>query len=77
MHFPPAPEPLKESGIADFVNYTIGSNFKTYSHLFNKRGRGEKVAISLNMEVGINVQGGIFWKKLVHKCNKSGVEWRV
>ena len=26
------------------------------------------------MEVGINVEGGIFWKKLVHKCNKRGVE---
>ena len=24
------------------------------------------------MEVGINVEGGIFWKKLVHKCNKPG-----
>ena len=26
------------------------------------------------MEVGINVEGGIFWKKLVHNCNKLGVE---
>ena len=26
------------------------------------------------MEVGINVEGGIFWEKLVHKCNKRGVE---
>ena len=26
------------------------------------------------MEVGINVEGGIFWKKLEHKCNKRGVE---
>ena len=25
-------------------------------------------------EVGINVEGGIFWKKLVHNCNKPGVE---
>ena len=45
-----------------------------YSHLFNKRGAwnkrggGQKVAKSLNLE------GGIFWKKLVHKCNKQGVE---
>ena len=51
-----------------------------YSHLFNKRGgwkkRGgvAKVAKSLNMEVGINVEGGIFWKKLVHNSNKRGVE---
>ena len=26
------------------------------------------------MEVGINVEGGIFWKKLVHNSNKRGVE---
>ena len=26
------------------------------------------------MEVRINVEGGIFWKKIVHKCN---MEWRV
>ena len=26
------------------------------------------------MEVGINVECGIFWKKLVHKNNKRGVE---
>ena len=45
-----------------------------YSHLsnsrvgWNKRGGGAKVAKS------INVEGGIFWKKLVHKCNKRGVE---
>ena len=45
-----------------------------YSHLFNKRGGGAKVAKSLNMEVGINVEGGIFWKKLVHNSNKRGVE---
>ena len=24
----------------------------------------------INVEVGINVGGGIFWKKLVHNCNK-------
>ena len=32
------------------------------------------------MEVGINVEGGIFWKKLVYKCNKRGgwkCAWRV
>ena len=45
-----------------------------YSHLFNKRGGGAKVAKSLNVEVGINVEGGIFWKKLVHNSNKRGVE---
>ena len=51
-----------------------------YSHLSNKHGGwnkrrgGAKVAKSLNMEVGINVEGGIFWKKLVHNSNKRGVE---
>ena len=51
-----------------------------YSHLFikcggwNKRGGGAKVAKSLNVEVGINVEGGILWKKLLHNSNKRGVE---
>ena len=51
-----------------------------YSHLFNKhggwnkRGGGAKFAKSLNVEVGINLDGGIFWKKLVHNSNKRGVE---
>ena len=51
-----------------------------YSHLFNKRGAwnkqggGAKVAKSLNVEPRINVEGGIFWKKLLHKSNKRGVE---
>ena len=53
-----------------------------YSHLsnnyvgWNKRGGSEKVAKSINVEVGIKVEGGIFWKKLVHKSNKRGVEGR-
>ena len=51
-----------------------------YSHLsnsrgdWNKHGGGAKVAKSINVEVGINMEGGIFWKKLVYKCNKRGVE---
>ena len=53
----------------------------TYSHLSNSRGRGgwnkhggdAKVAKSINAEVGINVKGGIFWKKLVHNCNKREI----
>ena len=54
---------------------TPGSSFlfwAQYSHLFNKRGA--KVAKSLNVEVGINVERGIFWEKLVHNSNKRGVE---
>ena len=51
-----------------------------YSHLsnncggWNKRGGGAKVAKSINVEVGINVEGEIFWKKVVHKWNKREVE---
>ena len=51
-----------------------------YSHLsnyrggWNKHGGGAKVAKSINVEVGINVEGVIFWKILVYKCNKRGVE---
>jgi hypothetical protein len=28
----------------------------------------------MNVEVGINVEGGILWKKLMHNSNKRGVE---
>ena len=58
------------------------TNQLIYSHLsnnrggWNKRGGSAKVAKLINVEVGINVEGGIFWKKLVHKCNKRGVEGR-
>ena len=51
-----------------------------YSHLSNNRGGwnkregGAKDAKSINVEVGINVEGGIFWKKLVHNSNNRGVE---
>ena len=51
-----------------------------YSHLcnsrggWNKRGGGAKVAESINVEVGINMISRIFWKKLVHNCNKQGVD---
>ena len=51
-----------------------------YSHLSNSRGGwnecGAKVPELINKEVGINVKGGIFWKNLVHNCNKRGVEVR-
>ena len=42
--------------------------YAQYSHLFNKRGAwnkpggGAKVAKLLNLELGINVEGGIFGK---------------
>ena len=56
------------------------SRENVYSHLsnnrggWNKRGGRAKVAKSINVEVGINVEGEISWKKLVNKCNKRGVE---
>ena len=28
----------------------------------------------INVEVGINVEGGILWKKLMHNSNKQGVK---
>ena len=51
-----------------------------YSQLFNKRGAwnkrggGAKFAKSLNVELGINVEEGIVWKKLIHNSNKRGME---
>ena len=63
-----------------FCNPFIQGSKAMYSHLFNnrggwnKRGGSAKAAKSINVEVVINVEGGIFWKKLVHKCNKCGVE---
>ena len=56
------------------VKYGLCKKLLCYSHLFNKRGGGAKVAKSLNVEVGINVEGGIFWNKLVHNSNKRGVK---
>jgi hypothetical protein len=41
---------------------TLRFQINEYSHLFNKRGGGAKVAILLNVELGINVEGGIFGK---------------
>ena len=51
-----------------------------YSHLSNKRGGwyerggGTKFDKSLNPEVGMNVKGGILWKKLMPNSNERGVE---
>ena len=48
-----------------------------YSHLFNKRGAwnkrggGAKVAKSLNVELGINEEGGIFGKNYYIKPTKT------
>ena len=39
---------------------------------WNKRGGGAKVAKSIKVEVGINMEGGIFWY-----TNAINLEWRV
>ena len=62
----------------------MGEKFAVYLHIYshlsykhggwNKCGGGAKFAKSLNVEVGINVEGGILWKKLMHNSNKQGVE---
>ena len=67
----------------EFPNYFIKFDSPpkcNYSHLsnkrggWNKRGGGAKVAESINVEVGIKLEGGIFSKKIVHSCNKRGLE---
>ena len=45
-----------------------------YSHLFNKRGAWNKSGGAAKVAKSLNVEGGHFWKKLVHKSNKRGVE---
>ena len=50
---------------------STGSN---YSHLSNNRGGWNKRGGRAKVAKSINVEVGIFWKKLVHKCNKRGVE---
>ena len=60
--------------------FELQKNPWEYSHLsnnlgsWNKLGGGAKVAKSINVEVGINVECVIFWKKLIHNCNKREVE---
>ena len=49
-------------------------NIDKYSHLSNNRGGWNKRGGRAKVAKSINVEGGIFWKKLVHKCNKRGVE---
>ena len=62
----------QDLNLSMYIVHTSRNNGQfDYSHLFNKRrgwnkrGGGAKVAKSLNVEVGKNVEGGIFWKKRV------------
>ena len=60
-------------GSDTFCDPFILKILQNYSHLFNKRGGGAKVAKSLNVEVGINVEGGIFLEKTM-KAGKSAIQ---
>ena len=51
------------------MKYLTLLSFTRYSHLFNSQGGWNKHGGG-----AINVEGGIFWKKLLHNCNKRGVE---
>jgi hypothetical protein len=46
----------------------------TYSHLSNKRGGWNKRGGDAKVAKSLNVEVGIFWKKLAHNSNKGGVE---
>ena len=69
-HFNPFPvddDYIGHNGLKSFLkDHSKAESF--YSHLFNKRGGwnkrggGAKVAKSLNVELGINEEGGIFGK---------------
>ena len=58
---------LEISRIQDFCS-------NHYSHLSNKRGGWNKRGGGAIVAKSLNVEGGIFWKKLMHKSNKRGVE---
>ena len=55
---------------AVFVNIWLTN----YSHLFNKRGALNKRGGGAKVAKSLNVEGGIFWKKLVHNSNQQGIE---
>ena len=57
--------------------YTLYSHLSNSRGGWNKRGRGTKVAKSINLEVGINVEGGIFWKQTSTYLTAINEEWRV
>ena len=41
----------------------VANHIYGYSHLSNNRGGDAKVANSINVEVGINLEGGFFLEK--------------
>ena len=45
-----------------------------YSHLSNERGGWNKRGGGATFAKSLNVEGGVFWEKLVQNFNKRGVE---
>ena len=71
MSFPYCPEAPKPK-TAQTEEFVLKCG--VYSHLSNKRGGPSKNAKSLKLEVGKNMEDGIYWKKIIHNSNKQGVE---
>ena len=46
---------------------------EVFDSALNKQSIKNTLISLIAMEIGINVEIGIFWKKLVHNCNKRGV----
>ena len=67
-------ENLSLKGLYSKSHSTIETDTPMYSHLFNKRGGWNKRGGGAKVAKSLNVEGGIFWKKLVHNSNKRGVE---
>ncbi len=62
IQFLPRPDRRKESNVSKLKED------------WNKRRGRATVTKSINLEVGINLEGGIFWKKTSTYCNKQGVD---
>ena len=63
-----------QNKILNFVidrTQVLNSTF-TYSHLSNSRGGWNKRGGGAKVVKSLNVEGGIFWKKIVHNYNKRG-----
>ena len=66
---------LLPKAIRDRISSTMIMRFSTmHSYFSNNRGGWNKHGGGAKVAKSINVEGGIFWKKLVHNCNKRGME---
>ena len=57
-----------------FVDLQLDYSYLSNKRGWNKCGGGAKFAKSINVEVGVNVEGGILWKELMHNSKKRVVE---